>query len=111
MAIFLAMALAVCLGGLLLSGWLAPNRKSGDSRLSGKMPLDDGRRRFPLRPYLAVLFLVILEAALVVLLVWGVVFRQALREGRWVLWEPLGFIGVLAVGLIYVWRKGGFAWR
>lgn len=110
-ALFLAIALLVCVGGLLLSRWLAPKQKSAIARRSGEAPLEDGRRRFPLRPYLAVLFLVVLEAGVVVLLAWGVVFRQALREGRWVLWEPLAFIGALAVGLIYVWRKGGFAWE
>ena len=66
--------------------------------------------RLPLRPYLVVAFCLIFEVAVLVLLAWAAVFRKALQEGRSILGEPLVFSGVLLIGLIYVWRRGGFEW-
>ena len=68
----------------------------------------DRRPRLPVRPYLAVVFCLVLEVALLVLLAWAASFRPALQEGRLVLWEPMIFSGALLIGLIYAWRRGGF---
>jgi len=75
------------------------------------LPVGQARFRFPLRSYLVVLLFVIFEAAAVFLFAWAAIFRDALQEGRPVLAEGLVFIGVILVGLVYVWRRGGFEWR
>ena len=51
------------------------------------------------------------EVAIVILFTWAAIFRKELQEGRLILAEPLTFIGILLIGLIYVWRRGGFEWK
>ena len=109
-----ALALGVALGGLLFSRLLGPRRPNPfklASYESGVPPVGDARLRFPMRFYLVAMIAVVFEIALVFLFPWAVVFRDMLGEGRLILAEMLVFVGVLLVGYVHVWRKGGFEWR
>ena len=41
---------------------------------------------------------------------WAVVFRELLSDGVGVLTWVLVFLGILELGLLYLWRKGGLEW-
>lgn len=112
--LFIGAATAICLVALLLSRWFGPIGPGQARRKSGKsdvQPVGSKRRRFPLRPYLVVLMFVPFEVAIVILFTWAAIFRKELQDGRLILAEPLTFIGILLIGLIYVWRRGGFEWK
>jgi NADH-quinone oxidoreductase subunit A len=74
---------------------------------SGITPLGDTRERFPVKFYMVALLFIIFDLETVFLIPWGVAFREL---GLFGLVEMLVFIGVLLVGLIYVWKKGALQW-
>ncbi len=53
------------------------------------------------------LIFIVFDVEAVFLLPWAVVFRQL---GMLAFVEGLVFIGILAVALVYVWRKGDLEW-
>ena len=105
-SILLFIGISLCL--LLAVSGLACGFRRGPKRGSDPDAGQPGSR-LPFRPYIVASFAVILQAACVVLFAWATVFKQQLREGGLLL-EPLIFIGVIGVGLVYVWRKGGLSW-
>ncbi len=102
--LFIGISLCLCLAVLGLARGVGRGRKQRSDATAG-----ESRCRLPFRPYLVASFAVVLQAVCVVLFAWAAVFRQQLREGELLL-EPLIFIGVILVGLVYVWRKGGLSW-
>ncbi len=66
----------------------------------------EGAIRFPF--YVVAILFVIFDIEAVFLFPWAVSYD---RLGLFGLVEALVFIGVLAVGLVYVWRKGVFEWK
>jgi len=87
----------------------------------GVLPVGDARTRFPVRYYLVALVFVVFDLEAVFVYPWAVSFRDAVREtGLWqgthqagmlAFGEMLLFMGVLAVGLIYLWRRGALDWE
>lgn len=72
------------------------------------VPLQDGtQRRMHVRFYLIAIIFIVFDVETVFLFPWAVLFR---RLGMFGFIEILFFIGVLSLGLIYVWRKGGLEW-
>jgi len=102
--LFIGISLCLCLVVLGLARGVRGGQKRGSDGGDGQ-----SGARLPFRPYIVASFAVILQAVCVVLFAWVTVFKQQLREGE-LLFEPLIFIGVILVGLVYVWRKGGFSW-
>ncbi len=74
---------------------------------SGMIPLGNTRERFSVKFYLVALLFIVFDLETVFLIPWGVSFRQL---GVFGLVEMLVFIGILLVGLIYVWKKGALQW-
>ena len=72
------------------------------------VPLRDGtQRRMQVRFYLIAIIFIVFDVEAVFLFPWAVLFR---RLGMFGFIEMLFFIAVLALGLVYVWRKGGLEW-
>ncbi len=63
--------------------------------------------QFNIRFYVFALIFIVFDVEAVFLLPWAVVFREL---GTLAYVEGLVFIGILAVALAYVWRKGDLAW-
>ncbi len=75
---------------------------------SGMPPLGDARERFSVKFYMVALLFIIFDIETVFLIPWGVLFREL---GLFGLVEMLVFLGVLLVGLVYVWKKGALEWE
>lgn len=82
---------------------------------SGLVPIGPGRRRMPVRFYLTATLFILFDIEIVYMFPWAVTFRELAQPapaGRGA--EPLivmaSFLGVLALGLVYVWRKGALDW-
>ena len=73
----------------------------------GKPPTGPARERFSVRFYLVAILFIVFDVEVVFLYPWAIVFRRLGVPG---LVEMVVFIGVLAAGLGYVWKKGALAW-
>lgn len=74
---------------------------------SGVEPLGDTRHRFSVKFFIVAILFILFDIETIFLIPWAVRFRQL---GLFGLVEGMVFIGVLAVGLIYVWKKGALTW-
>ena len=68
----------------------------------GEVPEGSAWIRFNIRFYVFALIFIIFDVEIVFLLPWAVVFRKL---GAFAFIEGLIFIGILIVGLAYVWEK------
>ena len=73
----------------------------------GEEPIGDTRIKFNTRFYVIALIFLIFDVEIVFLFPWGVVYREI---GMLAFVEMLIFIGILLVGLAYVWAKGDLEW-
>ena len=64
-------------------------------------------RRFPVKFYLTAILFIVFDVEVVFLYPWAVIFRPL---GLFGFVEMAVFVLVLAVGFLYVWRKGALDW-
>jgi len=89
---------------------LRPERQSDEKVTTyecGEDPVGSAWIQFNIRFYVFALIFVVFDVEAVFLLPWAVVFREL---GALAYVEGLVFIGILAVALAYVWRKGDLSW-
>ncbi|MFT4033147.1 MAG: NADH-quinone oxidoreductase subunit A [Siphonobacter sp.] len=94
-----------------------PNIEKLATYESGEEPLGNANIQFNIRFYSIALIFLLFDVELVFLFPWATVFGQEslIREtnGLWgwfSLTEMFIFIGILALGLAYAWRKGHLDW-
>jgi len=73
----------------------------------GEIPVGSAWIQFNIRFYVIALIFIIFDVEVIFLLPWAVVFRNL---GGFAFVEGLIFIGILVLGLAYVWRKGDLSW-
>jgi NADH:ubiquinone oxidoreductase subunit 3 (subunit A) len=86
---------------------LEPNERKLATYECGEVPIGDPRIQFHVRYYIFALIFVIFDIEAVFLYPWGLVFR---RLGMFGFVEMMIFIAVIALGLVYAWRKGVLDW-
>ncbi len=105
---------------LFVGRLLRPSRPD-DEKLStyesGEVPVGSAWGIFNVRFYVIALVFLLFEVELVFLFPWAIVFgdadKIAATNGLWgwfSLAETIIFIGILAVGLVYVWANGMLDW-
>jgi NADH-quinone oxidoreductase subunit A len=91
---------------------------------SGIPALGDARERFSVKFYMVAMLFIVFDIETVFMIPWGVYYRQlscavpltaagtcpAAQVSFFGLGEMLVFIAILAVGFIYVWKKGALQW-
>jgi NADH-quinone oxidoreductase subunit A len=90
---------------------------------SGMPVLGDARERFSVKFYMVAMLFIIFDIETVFMIPWGAYYRQlscaaplvngACPPGQvsfFGLGEMLVFIGILAVGVLYVWKRGALQW-
>ncbi len=112
LAIFAVLFAAVNLSLTHLLGPKKPNRVKLSVYESGVQPVGDARQRFSIRFDLIAMLFIIFDIEVVFLYPWAVVFKKFSAEanGTFILVEMLVFIGILLLGYIYAWKKGGLTW-
>ena len=94
-----------------LLGPKRPNRVKLSVYESGVQPIGDARQRFTIRFDLIAMLFIIFDIEVVFLYPWAVVFKKfSETSGLFILLEMLVFIGILLLGYIYAWKKGGLTW-
>ncbi len=75
----------------------------------GMDPIGDARGRFSVRFYMVAMLFILFDVEAVFMLPWAVIYRQLLHitgSRLFGFWEMLVYLGFVAVGLFYVWKKG-----
>lgn len=108
------------LGGLFTSYFLRPSRPNPEKLTtyeSGEEPIGSARGRVNTRFYVIALIFLLFEVEIIFLFPWATVFGDKAKieatSGLWgwfSLIEMFVFIGILGLGLAYVWVKGHLDW-
>src|SRR5262245_64760939 len=78
----------------------------------GMEAVGDARLRLSIHFYLVAVLFILFDVESLLLIPWAATAKSFVAAGvsRAVFAEVAGFVLVLAVGLAYVWRKGGLTW-
>lgn len=127
--LFAAAATGLALVMLVAGSLFGPKRNSAVKRMpyeSGMDPIHDAHKKFDVRFHLVAIAFLVFDVELLFLYPWAVASRNpdgidaavasataagaSLSRGI-IFAEAMVFIALLAVGLVYAWRKGVFQWR
>lgn len=113
--LFLLLGAALVFGILFLSSLLRPRRPSREKLTTyecGEVPIGSGWFRLNLRFYTIALIFIIFDVELIAILPVALIFRDAIAQNLgWAAFvEIFLFVGVLVIGLAYVWVKGDLEW-
>ena len=109
--------LTIAGGGFLiflicLASWLGPKNPTKIKQIPfecGSNPVGSVReQRFNVRFYLVAMLFILFDIEVIFMYPWAVVLTKL---GMFAFWQMVGFMAVLAVGLLYVWRKGVLNWN
>lgn len=118
--IFIFGALSFAVIGLFAAKLLRPNRPNYEKLTtyeSGEDTVGSAWGQFNIRFYVVALIFLLFEVEILYLFPWGVIFgdKELIEATDWAwarfaLVEMFIFIIVLALGLVYAWRKGFLDW-
>ena len=110
-------ALAIA-GGMVGASYFIGKHKRSRTNLGayecGMDPVGDARGRFSVRFYMVAMLFILFDVEAVFMLPWAVIYRRlpGYTGGSRLFgfWEILVYLGFVAVGLFYVWKKGILDW-
>ena len=113
--VLLVLVAAFAVGSVVLSELLGSPRKAvgkGASYECGMGSVGNARIRLSIHFYLVAVLFILFDVESLLLIPWAVAARGLAEAGVGgvVFVEVLAFVAVLAVGLAFVWRKGGLEW-
>lgn len=103
-------SMVTAVGMVVASHILNPRRDTPQKLMpyeSGMIPLGDTRARFSVKFYMVAISFIVFDLETIFLIPWAVRMRSL---GWGVFMAMLLFVIVLAVGLLYEWKKGGLEW-
>ena len=109
--IMLAVALLVALGMFTLTSLAGPKNMTPEKAIpyeSGSMTEGGRHVRLSVKFYLTAILFVVFDIEAVFLYPWGALFRDLGWMG---FVEMLIFLVVLAITLLYAWKKGALEWE
>jgi NADH-quinone oxidoreductase subunit A len=111
--ILLVFALAALVAGALLfiPSLIAPRRLTAvkaEPFECGKDPIEIAEGRFAIKFSTIAIFFIIIDLELLFIWPWAMLYR---RLGWFGFVEMLVFLGILMLGFLYIWRKGGLEWE
>ncbi|HUD23555.1 MAG TPA: NADH-quinone oxidoreductase subunit A [Acidobacteriaceae bacterium] len=116
LALHIAGAMGIA-GGMVAASFFIGRHRNYRTKLDpyecGMDPVGDSRGRFSVRFYMVAMLFILFDVEAVFMLPWAVIFRRlpALTGSRMFgFWEMLVYLGFVAVGLFYVWKKGILNW-
>jgi len=109
-AIMLAAGFIFVIVTMTLANILAPHSRTKEKLQtyeSGETPVGSAWVQYPLGFYIFALLFVAFDVDIVFIISWAVIFKQLSFFG---FFEILFFIVILALGLVYAWKKGVIRW-
>ena len=110
-AVFTAVGVIFVIAALSTAWLLRPHRPTPEKTTAyecGIIPTGDAWGQFNIRFYVVALLFVLFDVESAFLYPWAI---RVGRLGSYALVEMLIFLGILAFGLGYAWRKGGLRWE
>jgi NADH-quinone oxidoreductase subunit A len=77
---------------------------------SGMPVLGDARERFSVKFYLVAMLFIVFDIETVFMIPWAVAYRQLGSMAGLLIIEMFVFIVILAVGYVYLWKRGALQW-
>jgi NADH-quinone oxidoreductase subunit A len=77
---------------------------------SGMPVLGDARERFSVKFYLVAMLFIVFDIETVFMIPWAVAFNQLTEISGLLIVEMFVFILILAVGYVYIWKRGALQW-
>ena len=77
---------------------------------SGIPVLGDARERFSVKFYLVAMLFIVFDIETVFMIPWAVAFNQLTAISGLLIIEMFVFILILAVGYVYIWKRGALQW-
>ena len=117
MSQYVPVVITFALGALIVGVMTSLNRILGPSSHSdvkgeafecGNEPAGTGWGRYSIKFYLVAILFIVFDVEVVFMYPWAVVYREL---GLFGFVAMTAFIGVLAIGYAYAWRKGALSWR
>src|SRR5206468_11299245 len=109
--VLVTLAILFCLFVMVLTTFLGP-RKPSPEKLApyecGIQEIEAPKRRFPVKYLLTGMLFIAFDIEIVSFYPLAVLLHQLQVFG---LIELIVFLAILAVGYVYVWRKGAFSWE
>ena len=110
-ALLTGVAIVLGVAPLILAKFIAP-RKPGQSKQApyecGLESTGDPWVQFNAQYYIYALLFVIFDVEVIFIYPWALIWKSF---GPVAFLEMVVFLGILAVGLIYAWKKGVLEWR
>jgi NADH-quinone oxidoreductase subunit A len=110
-AVFGIVALATPIAGIIIGRLLGPRRPDAVKNSTyecGIETVGDAREQFKVQYYIFTLVFLAFDVEVVLLLPWALAYNQL---PLFALFEGALLIFILAVGLVYAWRKGALEWK
>ena len=108
--VLLGISVLQAVGMVVLSHLASPTRPTpakASPYESGIVPLGSTRERFSVKFYLVAILFIVFDLETIFLIPWAV----QMRELGWSAFLAMTmFVVVLAIGLLYEWKKGGLEW-
>jgi NADH-quinone oxidoreductase subunit A len=108
--IMLVLAAATAVGMIVATSLIGPKNVFPEKMEvfeCGESPIASSKLRFSVKFYLVALFFVIFDIEVVFVYPWAVLFKDL---GMFGFIEMMIFLSILAIGLVYVWRRGALEW-
>ncbi|GFZ86981.1 NADH-quinone oxidoreductase subunit A [Rickettsiales bacterium] len=109
--VFICLASIIAIALVLIPSFFAPkkpDRKKLSTYECGFDPKGDTRGTFNISFYLTAMLFIIFDLEITFLIPWAITLKETRLPG---LLSMLVFLVVLAIGLIYEWRKGALEWE
>ncbi|MGP8259463.1 MAG: NADH-quinone oxidoreductase subunit A [Acidobacteriaceae bacterium] len=116
LALHIAGALGIAAGMVAASYFIGKHRTYRVKLAAyecGMDPVGDARGRFSVRFYMVAMLFILFDVEAVFMLPWAVIFRRLpgiTGSAMFGFWEMLVYLGFVAVGLFYVWKKDIMNW-
>jgi NADH-quinone oxidoreductase subunit A len=107
MGIAIVMSVVMILGSMML-GKQNPDPEKLSAYECGFDAFSDARNKFDVRFYLVCLLFIIFDLEIAFLFPWAIALGDI---GMFGFWSMMVFLGVLTVGFVYEWKKGGLEWE
>lgn len=109
--VFLGVAMILAMVMVVLPFVIAlrrPDKEKLSAYECGFEAFGDARGQFDVRFYLVAILFIIFDLEIAFLFPWAIVLKKI---GIFGFWSMMVFLGLLTIGFIYEWKKGGLEWE
>ena len=99
--------------GSRIIGMRKPTPEKAAPYECGMNPVGTARERFSVKFYLVAMLFILFDIEVVFLYPWAQLFKEFKLAGlgSLIFGEMVIFLGVLGLGLVYVWKRGALEWE